>query len=328
MKQLKTLMISPLLLVSAVSHAGLFGSDKTIKIGHYFAESHPQHIALQQFEKEVEEKTNGDIDVKIFPNAQLGSEEQLINGMRNGTIEVALFGSLMQSLDPRLGFTETPFLIRNYDHARKVLDSDVGTEIAGVFEEFGVKHLAYSVSGFRVISSNKKIEKPEDYGGLRMRVPNVAMFLEMAGLLGVNGQAMAFTEVFTALEQGVVDAQENPMSLIKAQGFYEVQKYIIETNHMFTSLNLGINKAFFEGLTAEQQKVVTEAAAKYSTNSWQAVVKDNDATKAFFVEQGVEVITPSDELVKWNQDAMKPLYQNMFKRHPWAEDMTNRVRAQ
>ena len=108
--------------------------------------------------------------------------------------------------------------------ARKVLDSDVGAEIAKVFEEHGVKHLAYSASGFRVISSNKKIEKPEDYGGLRMRVPNVAMFLEMAGLLGVNGQAMAFTEVFTALEQGVVDAQENPMSLIKAQGFYEVQK--------------------------------------------------------------------------------------------------------
>ena len=118
------------------------------------------------------------------------------------------------------------------------------------------------------------------------------------------------------------------MSLIKAQGFYEVQKYIIETNHMFTSLNLGINKAFYEGLTEEQQKIVSDAASKYSTNSWSAVVKDNNQTKAFFVEQGVQVITPSDELVKWNQDAMKPLYQNMFKRHPWAEDMTKRIQAQ
>ncbi len=328
MKQLNTFMMAPLLLVSATSYAGLFGSDTTIKIGHYFAESHPQHIALQEFEKAVEEKSNGEIDVKIFPNAQLGSEEQLINGMRNGTIEMALFGSLMQNLDPKLGFTETPFLIRDYDHARKVLDSDVGEEIAGVFEEHGVKHLAYSVSGFRVISSNKKIEKPEDYNGLRIRVPNVAMFLEMADLLGVNGQAMAFTEVFTALEQGVVDAQENPMSLIKAQGFYEVQKYIIETNHMFTSLNLGINKSFYDDLTQEQQQIISEAAEQYSINSWSAVVKDNSQTKAFFVEQGVQVLTPSDELAQWNQEAMKPLYQNMFKRHAWAEDMTNRIIAQ
>ncbi|BFN33657.1 TPA: TRAP transporter substrate-binding protein [Vibrio harveyi] len=328
MNIMKKTIIASLLAVTSLSANAFFGSDKvTLKVAHYFNEQHPQHIALQQFEKEVEAASDGKIDIKIFPNAQLGSEEQMINGMRNGTIEIALFGSLMQSLDPKLGFTETPFLIRDYPHARKVLDSDVGQEIAGVFRNFGVEHLAYSASGFRVISSNKKIEKPEDYKGVRLRVPNLATFVEMGNLLGVNPQTMAFTEVFTGLEQGVVDAQENPMSLIKAQGFYEVQKYIIETNHMFTALNLGMNKKAFDELTEDQQAIIRKAAANYSQASWNAVVEDTQKIKQFFIDQGVTIITPTPEFTKWNEDAMKPLYDNIFKKYDWAQDYTNRIRA-
>ncbi len=314
--------------LTSLSANAFFGSDKvTLKVAHYFNEQHPQHIALKQFEKEVEAQTDGKVDIKIFPNAQLGSEEQMINGMRNGTIEIALFGSLMQSLDPKLGFTEMPFLIRDYPHARKVLDSEVGDEIADVFSHYGVEHLAYTASGFRVISSNKKIEKPEDYRGVRMRVPNLAIFVEMGKLLGVNAQTMAFTEVFTGLEQGVVDAQENPMSLIKAQGFYEVQKYIIETNHMFTALNLGMNKKAFDELDDDQKAVIKKAAANYSQNSWNAVVEDTQKIKQFFIDNNVTVITPTPEFTKWNQDAMKPLYDGIFKKYDWAEGMTDKIRA-
>lgn len=327
MKLLTKTFIASSVALSSISAQAFWGDDTTtIKVAHYFNEQHPQHIALQHFEKEVEEKSQGKIDVKIFPNAQLGSEEQMINGVRNGTIEVILFGSLMQNLDPRLGFTETPFLIRDYDHARKVLDSNVGMEIADVFSDYGVKHLAYSASGFRVISSNKKIEKPEDYKGVRMRIPNVSTFVEMSKLLGVNAQTMAFTEVFTALEQGVVDAQENPMSLIKAQGFYEVQKYIIESNHMFTALNLGMNKNFFDNLNEEQKEIVLEAAAHYSQESWDLVVQDNEKTKQYFIDNGVEVLTPSKEFTAWNQKAMEPLYENMYKKYSWSKGYVDEIR--
>lgn len=326
----KTFLASALTLavITPFSASAFWGSNSTtIKVAHYFNEQHPQHIALQAFEKEVEQASNGEIEVKIFPNAQLGAEEQMINGVRNGTIEIALFGSLMQSLDPKLGFTETPFLIRDFDHARKVLDGEVGQEIAGVFSEYNVKHLAYTASGFRVISSNKRIDSPEDYKGVRMRVPNLKTFVDMGNLLGVNAQTMAFTEVFTGLEQGVVDAQENPMPLIKAQGFYEVQKYIIETNHMFTSLNLGMNQKFYNGLSDEHKAIIDSAANNYSSSSWELVVEDNVATKQFFIDNNVEFITPSPEFNEWNQNAMKPLYEDIYKKYAWAQDYTNKVRA-
>lgn len=314
-------------IISSMSANAFWGPDKkTIKIAHYFNEQHPQHIALKNFEKEVEQESNGEIDVKIFPNAQLGAEEQEINGVRNGTIEIALFGSLMQNLDPRLGFFETPFLIRDYDHAKKVLRSNIGEDVAKIFEDYGVKHLAYTASGFRVISSNKKIEKPEDYKGVRMRIPNVAMFVEMANLLGVNPQSMSFTEIFTALEQGVVDAQENPMSLIKAQGFYEVQKYIVESNHMFTSLNLGMNKKFYDDLTEQQKKIIDKAALHFSEESWDMVVIDNKATKKFFIDNGVTIITPSKEFSDWNQNAMKPLYENLYKKYDWSKSYVKEIK--
>lgn len=300
----------------------------TLKLAHYFVESHPQHIALDAFAKEVKEASDGEINIKIFSNAQLGSEEQMINGTRNGTIELSLIGSLMQNLDFKLGLTETPFLMRDYDHAKRVLDSEIGAEIAAAFEAFAVKHLAYSVSGFRVMTSNKKIEKPEDYKGVRWRIPNVQTFVEMVKLLGANGQTMAFTEVFTALEQGVVDGQDNPMSLIKAQGFYEVQKYMIETNHMFTNLNLIMHKKAYDKLSDEHKKIITTAAQNYKELSWKLVVEDSEKTRQFFIDHGLEVVTPSAEFSKWNQEAMAPLYEKLYKKYDWAEDYVERIKAQ
>ncbi len=323
-KFIKSILALSLILFSSSA----FAKKTTLKLAHYYAESHPQHIALQDFAKEVKETSNGKINIKIFPNAQLGTEEQMINGVRNGTIEIVLIGALVQSLDPKLGFTETPFLMRDYEHAKAVLDSDLGREIALVFEDFGMKHLAYSVSGFRVISSNKPVNAPEDYKGLRMRVPNVQTFVEMANLLGVNGQTMAFTEVFTALEQGVVDAQENPMGLIKAQGFYEVQKYIIETNHMFTNLNLVMNQKAFHKLSDEQKEVIKTAAENYNEVSWKMTVEDNEKTRQYFIDKGLEVITPTAEFATWNQEAMKPLYEKLYKKYDWFEDYMKRTQKQ
>ncbi len=298
-----------------------------LKLAHYFAETHPQHVALQAFASEIKEKSDGEIVVTVFPNAQLGTEEQMVNGTRNGTIEMSLIGNLVQNLDHKMGLFETPFLLRNYEHARDVLNSDIGDKVAEVFENFDMQHLTYSVSGFRVISSNKKIDKPEDYKGLRLRIPNNQVFVEMGTLLGVNPQTMAFTEVFTALEQGVVDAQENPMGLIKAQGFYEVQKYIIETNHMFTNLNLIMNKKKYDKLSDTEKQIIAEAAENYNKLSWELVEADNNETKEYFKEYGLEVIEPSDDFIKWNQNAMTPLYENLYEKYDWAQDIVERIKA-
>lgn len=326
-KKLVTSFILVILSFNCYAFFGLFEGDKVeMKIAHYFTDNHPHHIALMEFKKNVETRTNGEVEIKIFSNAALGNERQMINGIRNGTIQAALFGSLMQDLDYKLGIVEMPFLFRDYEHVLKFYESDIEKDIATTFEKYGVKHLSNAMLGFREMTSNSVIDSPEDYKSVRLRVPNAATFVTMAKLLGVNAQAMSFTEVFTALEQGVVDAQEGPISIIKAQGYYEVQKYIVMTNHMFTSINFGMNKDFFDGLTNQQQLIVQEEAEKFGKRASELTVAENNQTLDFFSKHGMTILTPSDELKKWNEDAMGPIYTETFKKYPWSKSFIEKIR--
>ncbi|MCF7352967.1 TRAP transporter substrate-binding protein [Vibrio sp. CK2-1] len=329
MLKFKKLLLILICLIPLQSYAfmGLFDNDKVeIKIAHYFPDNHPHHQALLKFKQNVEQRSDGHIEVKIFSNAALGNERQMINGIRNGTIQAALFGSLMQDLDYKLGFVELPFLFRDYEHVQKFYDSDVAKEISITFEAYGVKHLSDAVLGFREITSNKPINSPEDYKGIRLRIPNATTFVSMANQLGVNAQTMSFTEVFTALEQGVVDAQEGPVSIIKSQGYYEVQKYVIVTNHMFTSINFGMNKKFFEQLTSEQQVIIEEEAASFGKLASKLTIAENESTMDFFKDHGMEIIYPNKEFVQWNQKSVEPIYKEVYENYPWSRSYIDRIR--
>lgn len=327
-KRIFLLCVTALLAFQSHAFLSIFGGDsKEIKIAHYWPETHPHHVALEQFKANVEERTDGELTVSIFPNATLGTEKQMINSTRNGTVQAAIFGSLMQDLDYKLGFVEMPFLFRDYDHVQKFYDSEVSKDIEKTFEDYNVKHLANIILGFRVISSNKPIASPDDYKGVRLRIPNASTFVAMSNNLGVNAQTMAYTEVFTALEQGVVDAQENPLSSIKSQGFHEVQKYIVVTNHMFTSLNLGMNKDFYDSLTDEQKAIIDDESKKFGTLASELTIEENDSTLAYFKEQGLEVIEPSEEFYNWNVSAVAPIYEDTFKKYAWSKDYVDTIRG-
>lgn len=319
----KKLLLASLIMAACSTAA----NAKVIKISHYYSESNVQHQALLKFADEVEKNSNGDIDVRIFPNNTLGSETQTINGVRNGTIEIGLVGNLMQQNDPVFGIFEFPFLLNGYDHAWKALHSKAGDTVAKRYADYGIKHLGYSISGFRNLTSNKKVESPEDYKGLRVRVPNNSMFVTLAKNLGWNAQALSLSEVYTALEQGVVDGQENPYSLIDAQGFNEVQKYVVETNHMFTNMNLMYSQKKWDRLTDEEKKIIQTAAENYSKNSWDMTVNAVKDIKAKFKTKGVTIIVPSDELNDYNRNAVKGMRDDYIKKNPWAEQMFKDISA-
>jgi tripartite ATP-independent transporter DctP family solute receptor len=307
-----------------------WGSDDdsvTIKVSHYFSDSNPQHQALEQFAEELDEKSDGKIKVQLFPNSTLGNEAQSINGVRNGTIEMALIGNLMQQSDPMLGVFEFPFLFRSTEQAKKVLNGEPGKQVKEKYSDFGVHHLAYSISGFRHLTSNKPVNSPEDYKGLRIRVPNNTMFINMAESLGWSVQALPLPEVYTALEQGVVDGEENPYSMIDAQGFYEVQKYIIETGHMFTNLNLIFSQKKWDSLTDEQKKLITEAANHYAETSWAMTTDSVNKIKDKIKASGTEIIIPSEEMVKYNRKSVDGMKQAYIKNNPWAEKFFQEVDA-
>ncbi len=310
-------IIKTALLTTLLASSYSFAAAKIIKLGHYMADTHPQHIALTDyFKKTIEEKTDGRYEIRIFPNNQIGGEDQVLNGIRNGTIEAGITGLLLQNVDPIFGVWEWPFLFKNNEEAQKVLtQSPIAQEIADRHEKYGIKVLAFGMNGFRVVSSNKAVNQFSEFKGLRMRVPLNNMFVVWAKAMNVNPQSMPLSEVFTALEQHVIDAQENPYALIKESGLYEVQKYIIETNHMFSPGLLQISLKTWNKMTPEDQAIFEEAAKLYQQEQWKLAAKVEQDTKVFLKEKGIELIEPNEQFKSDMVAAVQPMYQDFYKNY-------------
>lgn len=322
---IKTVFLVATLFVSSYS----FSAAKIIKLGHYMTETHPQHIALMNyFKKTIEEKTEGRYEIRIFPNNQIGGEDQVLNGIRNGTIEAGVTGLLLQNIDPIFGVWEWPFMFKNNEEAQKVLtQSTIAQEIADRHQKYGIKVLAFGMNGFRVVSSNKAVNQFSEFKGLRMRVPLNSMFVVWAKAMNVNPQSMPLSEVFTALEQHVIDAQENPYALIKESGLYEVQKYIIETNHMFSPGVLQISLKTWNTMTKEDQSIFEEAARLYQQEEWKLAINAEQNTRAFLKEKGNQLIIPDAQFRADMLEAVQPMYQDFYKNYDWAKRVVDEINA-
>ncbi|MCK3655060.1 hypothetical protein A4G19_04555 [Pasteurellaceae bacterium Macca] len=318
----KTFLASALILSSSAF------AKTIIKLGHYNSDVHPSNIALKEyFKKTIEEKTNNRYEIRIYPNNQLGGEDQIVNGLRNGTIEAGITGLLLQNVDPIFGVWEWPYLFKDNQEAKKVLESPIATEIGNKMENYGIKLLAYGMNGFRVISSNKKLEKFDDFKGLRLRVPLNSLFVDWANAMKINPQSMPLSEVFTALEQKVIDGQENPYMLIKDSGLYEVQKYIIQSNHIFSPGLLQISLKTWNKISKEDQKIFLEAAKLYQEKEWELAIKTEQDVKDFFKQNGKEIIVPSKSFKEDMLKASEGLYQQFYKKYDWSKDIIEKINA-
>ncbi|MCG1011266.1 TRAP transporter substrate-binding protein, partial [Tepidanaerobacter sp. GT38] len=203
------------------------------KFGYLANEQHIWHKTAQEFARLVNEKTNGRLEIKLYPNEQLGSEMDVLNMIRDGSADMTISGESMQNWAPKAALIATPYAFRDMDHMVKVIEGDIGKEISDqIIEKVGVTPIYYHLRSPRNLTSNKPVRNLSDLKGFKMRVPNVPVFLEAWKAAGAHPQAMAFSEVFTALQQGVIDGQENPYDLILSGGLHEVQKYVNETEHV------------------------------------------------------------------------------------------------
>src|SRR5690625_3466494 len=184
--------------------SGEDSEKRTIKIANFYADDHAVNIALnEKFKTIVEEESNGSLEVEVYSNSQLGGEEQMWDSVKNGTLEMAEIGVVMESEVPMIGILTLPFLFESYDHAQKVLQGSVGDQIGEQLEEkASIEFLGYGINGFRSFSSNKPIEKMEDFKGYRLRSANIPQLLQMSEDLGATVTPMAISEIFTGLEQG------------------------------------------------------------------------------------------------------------------------------
>lgn len=302
----------------------------TIKVANYFATDHPQNVALREkFKPLVEEKSGGTLKVEIFDNSKLGAEKEFYDGVRNGTIEMGVPGLIMQADIEKMAVPEWPFLFKDYEHVQKVLNGPIGEELTADLEsKHGVKPLAWSANGFRMFSSNKTIASPDEFKGLRLRMPNIPNYIKLGELLGANVTPMPISEVFTALEQKVVDGQDNPIATLKASGWHEVQSDVLESKHMFSPNIYIINSKFFNSLTPEQQKAIEEAAKESAAHEFELMKQSYEADKKFLEENGIKFTTPDAQFTEAMEAKAQPLYDEIFAKYPWAKEMVEKIKAE
>ena len=270
------------LFLSLALAAGLVASASAqtkMKISISTAQNSHQGVAIDVFAKEIEKRTAGRYKIETFYNASLGSERESIESVQLGTQELT-FSSTgpVPNFVPDAKILDIPFLFRDKAHARAVLDGPIGQEMLGKFDSKGFKALSWAENGFRHMTNSKRaVNSPDDLKGLKMRTMENPVHVAAYKGFGIVTTPMAFAEVFTALQQGTVDGQENPLSVIMSAKFDQVQKHLSLTGHVYSPCIFLMNKASFDKLSAADKQAFLDAA-KEGTKANRARVDTDDAS--------------------------------------------------
>lgn len=284
----------------------------TIKVGHIVSEDTSVHRQSVAFKEYVEKTSNGQIKVEIYPNGQLGGDLQLVESVALGTLQIAIPSTaVLTSYDPVFGVLDLPFVFKSADAGFKALDADLGAALDAKLTPVGLMNLGYSYNGARSMSNNvRPINEPSDLKGIKMRVMESPVFIDMFKYLGSNPTPMSFGEVFTGLQQGTVDGQENAPALVYSSKFYEVQKFYSLTGHVQSYLANVMNVDFFNKLSPEQQKIIKEGAKLFLIDA-QRIDETNDNIKTVdkLKEAGMQINEITPENLQKFMDALKPMHE-------------------
>lgn len=308
--------------VAAVVAGPLSAQDMTLKLGHLANEDNSWHMASVKFGEELAALTDGRIVVEVFPNESLGKEIDLINGMQLGTVDMTITGESLQNWAPKAALLAVPYAFKTIDDMDAFASGPVGDEITQqIIEKVQIRPIAYFARGARDLTSNRPITSPADLDGLKMRVPNVPLFVDVWKALGANPGPMAFSEVFTSLQNGTIEAQENPLALIRSASFYEVQSHVNLTDHVRSWIYLTIAESTWAKLSDEDKAAVMEAAARAQAYERELFEKSLADDRAFLEEKGMTFVevdaaafqsAAKDAVLANVNDEIKPVVENLF----------------
>lgn len=276
-----------------------YGQDvKTLRFAHQNSKEHPQGQGVLKFIELVKSKSGGKIDVRDFPGGTLGGDIANISSLQGGTLDlIVLNAGLLVGISKEFAIVDMPFIFNDPKEADAIVDGPVGKKLFELLPAKGLVGLAYWELGFRNVTNSKRpIVKLEDFSGLKLRVLQSPLFIDTFTALGANPVPMPFPEVYTALEQKVVDGQENPVTVIVDSKFAEVQKYLSLTKHIYNPQSVIMSKKSWDKLSAAEQKILQEAAAEATTYQRQVSRKANDEGVATLKKAGMQVndIAPAD----------------------------------
>lgn len=283
------------LVTAMLGFAGLAAAQSAVKLtlGHGAAPGNPRHEASVKFAELVKTKTSGRVEVQIAPSAQLGDDAAMVTALRTGALDMSANsqGAVANAV-PEYAAYGMPFMFSTPAQAFKVLDGPLGKELADKSAEKGMIVLGYWDNGIRHMTNSKRpISKVEDMKGLKMRTPPDAVLVDIMQALGAEAQQIKFSELYVALQQGVVDGQENPLVNIHASKLYEVQKHLALTSHMFQMTPFLMSKRTWDRLTDTDRKAIQEAAADATTLQRKMSQDADDKLLAELKAAGVQVTT-------------------------------------
>lgn len=283
--------------VAAFALAGTADAQQRVVIGLATSPSSHYGVGAQAFIDTLSQLSGGAFTGEMAPGGQLGGERDMIEGLQIGSLDLVITSTgPLGNFVPEVFALDLPFLFRDYDHARKVLDGEIGQELLEKINQNSLVGLAWSENGFRhVTNAQRPITKPEDLEGIKLRTMENKVHMAAFTGMGASPTPMAFPELFGALQQGVVDGQENPITVITASKFWEVQKYVSLTGHVYSPAIVLASPSLIDGLTDEQRGWFYEAAKASAAATRAEVNRLEETGVALLREMGMEVITEIDK---------------------------------
>ncbi|WP_067093766.1 TRAP transporter substrate-binding protein [Marinomonas atlantica] len=286
----KALALSSALIAAGLTHA----ADVTLKFGHPASEDNIWHKAALKFKEVAEAESDGRIEVKLYPNSQLGKEQDVINSIQLGTADMTMTGESLQNWAPKAALLAVPYAFTSSEQLKNAVEGEVGQEIEEqIKQQTGLQPIAWFERGPRHLTSNRPITEPSDLAGMKLRVPNVPLFVKAWHKLGAKPIPMSFSEVFTSLQQNTIDGQENPLSLIKSASFYEVQDYVNLTGHVRSWIYVVIGSHKLNSMPAELREIVMDAAAQMQSYEHEMFAADEAALRADLEARGMTFVEPN-----------------------------------
>lgn len=296
--------------------AALPATAQTIKFSYPVSSESTMGQTVAHFADLVSEKTGGSVTVRGFPDAQLGNEIQSISSAQGGIVEMSVTTTAgLAALVPEFDLFQLPFTFSSYEQLDAVSRGPVGLAVLDKMEPSNLKGLCYWDYGFRNITNNQRpVEQLSDAAGLRIRTIQNKVYIDSLSALGINPTPLPFPETFTALETGAIDGNEIANDVTRASSFYEVQDYITETKHFTTLSVVFSSKAFWDGLSEDQQAAVQEACDESSVYNRDIINASSEDTLAYLQEQGMELSVISEEALHEFRDAVKPVVDQVTSR--------------
>lgn len=308
--------------VTATPNEPVYTWDMTVTVG----ESSTWYQAAERFADTLARESGGRMQLRIFTGEQLSSGdpaagvEQLMNGDKDFSYNSTI---IYAGIDPRFGAINAPFLYRDYEEADRALRSGAVEAYKELASEIGVTMLGFGESGFRQLTNNvRAVTKPADLAGIKVRIPGIGMFTDVYRGLGANPTTMNFSEVFTSLQQGTIEGQENPMDVISSAGLAEVQRHLTVWNYVYDPLILGMNQDLFRSLSPADRDIVEQAAA--DANAFQ--IETNRGLEQQQIDEQSKLMTttvPTDAQIARFRAAVRPLYEAYES--VWGPDMVRAV---